>query len=232
MALNQVQRKQVMKQLADHQHTRYNVDIHLSSDMMLLGFTVNQNVMRPERTTSLRLARYLWENHQIYRDKEALDMGCGCGLQGITMAINGAGYVHFSDISPDAFANTVENVHQFCPKGKATIMVADLFEKMTRKVDVIVFDHPFFPESPDCYEPVAISMLDPGTLLQRFLQDAKGFLNDAGRIIMPFFQLAGPENDPEVQGPKNGYDVKSLASIDVTEGLQQGRVSISELRPK
>lgn len=231
MALNEAQRKQVQKQLADHQHSRYNVDIHLSTDLALQGFIVYQNVMRPERTISLRLARYLWENYQIYRDKETLDMGCGSGLLGIAMAKNGAGYVHFSDISPDAFANTVENVHLFCPKGKASIMNADLFEKMSGKVDVIVFNHPFFPQSPDGDEPVAISMMDQGQLIQRFLKDAKGFLRDAGRIIMPFFHLAGQENDPDVQGPKHGYEVVTLAAIEVTEGLQQGSVSFYELRP-
>ena len=232
MALNEAQRKQVERQLAQHQHTRYNVDIQLSPDKVLRGFIVNQNVMRPERMTSLRLSRFLWENHHIYRDKEAMDMGCGTGLQGITMAINGAGYIYFSDISAEAFANTVENVHQFCPKGKATIVIGDLFEKMAGKVDVIVFNHPFFPESPENYEPVAVSMLDSGTLIQRFLQDARTHLTKAGRIIMPFFHLAGTENDPQVQGPKNGYEVSTMAHVDVIDGLQKGMVSIHELRPR
>ena len=232
VALNEAQRKQVERQLAQHQHTRYNVDIQLSPDKVLRGFIVNQNVMRPEKMTSLRLARFLWENHHIYRDTEAMDMGCGTGLQGITMTLNGAAYVYFSDISVEAFANTVENVHQFCPKGKAVIVQGDLFEKMPGKVDVIVFNHPFFPESPEKYEPVAATMLDPGTLIQRFFQDSRAHLTKAGKIIMPFFHLAGTENDPQVQGPKNGYEVRTMAHVDVIDGLQKGLVSFYELRPR
>ena len=43
-------------------------------------------------------------------------------------------------------------------------------------------------------------MLNPGVLIHRSLQEAKGHLAKGGRLIMPFSHLAGPTNDPGIQG--------------------------------
>jgi methylase of polypeptide subunit release factors len=233
MALLEAQKRQVEKQLIEHRHSRYAVDIRLSDSVVLSSFVVHEGVMRPERMTSLRLARFLFENHRLYDGRDAMDMGCGSGLQGIVMAINGARYVHFSDISSEAVANTVENVGLFCPNGKADIHSGDLFEKLLNaKVDIIVFNHPFFPGSPEGLEPAAASMLDPGTLIHRFLGSARRHLTDAGRIIMPFFHLAGEVNNPGAQAPGHGYEVVELERTRQDGSLQNGDVSIYELRPR
>ena len=66
--------------------------------------------MRPEKMTSLILAKWLTNNKEVYQDKDVLDMGCGSGIQGIVMGINGAKRIIFSDLSHSAIENTKENI--------------------------------------------------------------------------------------------------------------------------
>jgi methylase of polypeptide subunit release factors len=230
MALNDAQKRQIEKQLSQHQHARYSVDIPLSDKRRLEGFIVHEGIMRPERMTSLRLARFLWENKWVYEGKAAIDMGCGSGLQGIAMAIGGAEHVYMLDISPQAVENSWQNVGRYNLEEKAVVLRSDLFGKLACKADAIVFNHPFFPDTPEGMVPVAASMLDPGGLIHRFLDEAKKFLNAGGAIIMPFFHLAGETNNPQTQAPMHGYIVKEMLRETQGECLQKGEISIFELR--
>ncbi len=232
MALTEPQRAQIQKQLAEHQHKAYRVDIALSGTATLAKFSVHPGVMRPEKMTSLTLARYLWESPGLYKGKDALDLGCGSGIQGVVMARNGARTVHFSDVSLPAVLNTIDNVDVYCPMGVASIHRGDLFEGMhALRVDLIVFNHPFFPGSPEGLPPVATAMLDEGDLLRTFLKQAKHHLTEAGKIIMPFFQLAGTRNHPALRAVENGYRAKERLCVMQEEGLQQGEVSVYEIWP-
>jgi len=231
MALNPAQARQIEKQLQEHTHSDYTVDLRLSKGVVLKDFSVHAGVMRPERMTSVLLARFLLENKKIYHGKVAMDIGCGSGIQGVTMAAGGAKTVMLSDISAEAVANSEENVKKYHLETTAQVLRSDLFGAICVKADAIIFNHPFFPDSAQGRAPVARTMLDAGELIHRFLKDAKGFLTGGGRIIMPFFHLAGETNDPSVQGPKHGYKVRELSYIIELEGLQRGDISINELRP-
>jgi len=229
MALNPEQARQIYRQLQEHRHETYSVDITLGKDAVLRNFCVFKDIMRPERMTSLRLAKFLWENPKLYAGHVGIDVGTGSGLQGITMARGGARYAVLSDISEAAVANARENIRRCSVGGIAEAVQSDLFEDIPIKARLIVFNHPFFPASPKHLPRVAISMLDDGGLIKRFLEDAKRYLAAEGSIVMPFFHLAGEVNDPRIQGKAHGYKVEVLHETNETETMQAGKISINRL---
>jgi hypothetical protein len=215
--------------IAAHQHDRYCVDLSLSRGVDLRDFVVCRGVMRPEVMSSIVLARYLSDRTDLFSRKTVIDMGSGTGIQGIVMARSGASHVIFSDISPAAVANTRENSRRFGIEHKSDILEGDLFAQFPEeRAEVIVFNHPFFPDDPVKEIPISISMLDSGSLIHRFLEQAKTHLN--GVILMPYFALAGPNNDPGIQGPEHGYSLTVQGPVHVSEGLQRGDFFIYELR--
>ncbi|MDO8524461.1 MAG: methyltransferase [bacterium] len=219
---------QLYKQTKHHQHEKYKANIILSQGHVLKDFKVGKGVLRPEKMTSIWLARYLFFNNRVFADKVVLDLGCGTGIQGVVMALYGAKKVLFSDKSEVGFKNTKENVKKFGVLGISEFFCGDLLEKISKDSDVglIVFNHPFFSD-PD--ENAPESMLGPGELVHRFFEEAKERFPSTP-IVMPYYHKAGPINDPAEQAPKHGYNVTERLRLDVRTGLQRGPVSIYEIR--
>ncbi|MCX6789662.1 MAG: methyltransferase [Candidatus Gribaldobacteria bacterium] len=223
-----IMNNQLYKQIKHHQHEGYETDIILSQRHTLRGFKVNEDVLRPEKMTSIWLARWLFFNNMIFIDKIVLDLGCGSGIQGVVMALYGAKRVLFSDKSEVAFGNTKENVEKFGIAGISEIFCGDLLEKIFKDSDVglIVFNHPFFSD-PD--ENAPKSMVDRQGLIHRFFEESRSKFPLAS-IIMPFYHRAGHINDPSQQALKHGYNVIERLRLDVRTGLQKGLISIYEVR--
>lgn len=232
MPLSNQQKLQVEKQLKGHRHGKYSVDIKLTDEFVLNNFIVYPDVLRPEKMVSLFLARFLFFNNGTYLNKKCLDVGCGSGLQGIVMSLFGAKEVFFSDISENAIENTRENIQNLTTGKKVEVLRSDLFDSLDQRFDVIVFNHPFFPGKPRENIEVSKAMLDEGGLISRFLEDAKKSLKVGGRIIMPYFDMAGKTNDPKIRGKEYGHIVKTRFSMNIPMSLQNGRFFIYELRPK
>ena len=231
MALDEAQRRQLEMQLRQHHHQRYETDMELSGGEVLRKFVVHPRVLRPEKMSARILAGWLHENRSLYTGKTAIDMGCGSGIQGTVMGVYGAEGVIFSDLSPAAAANTRENVERFGLGDISEVHEGDLFEKISGTASIIVFNHPFFSDSTFEQLLVSASMLDQGKLIHRFFDDSRGYLNEGGSIIMPYYHVAGPVNDPEVQAPEHGLTVTVRFRKDIHEGLQKGLVSIYQIQP-
>lgn len=227
--LTRRQQRQIERQLEAHRHSRYTTDFVLDEDHVLKGFTVFPNVLRPELTMARYTARFLFFNNGLYRNRTCIDMGCGSGILGVVMALQGAKRVVFSDVSTYAVRNTERNVRHFRLASKSVVHHGDLFETIRERADVIVFNHPFFPAEPIRDIPVSIAMLDDGKLIHRFLKQAKSHLKPGGKIFMPFWDFVGETNHPAIQGWKHSYSVRRPFSTDSTAGLQQGEMSIFEL---
>ncbi len=226
--LDLVQIHQIQIQLAQHKHIDYHTDIKITDNVSLRNFRVDKDVMRPELMASYHLAKYLYNIPHELDGKEILDMGCGSGIQGIIMGLRNSRKIFFSDISGEAIRNTQENISTFNLQQKSKVVQSDLFESFgDLMVDIIVFNHPFFPAEPRPDIKLTRAMMDPGTLLQRFLIDSKKIVKE--KIIMPYFDLAGVTNDPEIQGVKYGYTVARKTIVKSTTGLQQGTIKIIEL---
>ena len=218
--------RQIAKQTRWHRHAGYNTDIRITSGISLKGFRVDAGVMRPELMTSIVLARYMFFENGLYRGGRVLDMGCGSGIIGAVMALNGATSVVFSDVSKEALANTRENTRIFGIDGKSTVVLSDLFENINGKFSLIEFNHPFFSDLRLRAESINSTMIQPATLIHRFFEEAKEHLLPAGKIIMPYYHMAGKANDPGVQAPKHGYRIASEFRMIAKTGLQKGAVSV------
>lgn len=227
--MNNRQNQQVVHQLKVHRHKKYKIDIKLAEDYVLRGFIVEPTVLRPEVMTALHLARYLFFNNGLYMGQRVIDMGCGSGIQGIVMALRGAEHVIFSDISSVAVKNTRENIKKLRLSARSTVLQGDLFKKVRGKAKVIVFNHPFFPARPEAENPFTRAILDPGELIHRFFKEARRHLETRATIVMPYFHLAGPVNDPSRQALKHGYKVTKKFSAIVKSGIQRGKISIFEI---
>lgn len=229
MPINQAQKRQIDKQLRHHSHPDYEVNIKLAPGHWLYHFCVNEGVMKPELMTSVWFARWLMFNNGLYAGKKVLDLGSGSGILGVVMGMYGAAEVAMSDISPEAIANSRENVAIFSLLDKAQVIESDLFENIEEIFDVIVFNHPFFDGVAEAQD-VSTSMLGGGGLIHRFFEQAWGHMSPQGVIVMPYYHLAGPANDPSIQGPKHGYTVIERMLLKIMTGLQKGPISIHELR--
>lgn len=228
MNLNLSQKEQLDTQLESHRHPRYFTDICLSREDSIKGLVVCADILRPDIMASSTLYRYLNNNRNLFKDKTVLDMGCGCGVQGLVMAYGGANKVMCTDVDKRACANTLENINRQNLTAKMQVVRGDLFEKVEGQYDCIVFNHPFFPADPILGVPVSKAMMDSGNLLRRFFREVPTYLAPGGTIIMPYFDLAGKTNDPKL-AKKYGFKVSVSYQKDVNEGLQKGKISIYEI---
>jgi len=232
MTLTPEQFDLTQKRIVEHQHERYEVDIQLNREIVLNNFIVFPNVLRPEITSGLYFAKYLSGESEIFKNKSVLDMGCGSGIQGVVAGLSGANKIVFSDIAEAAVENTKENVDKFNIKEKSFVIQGDLFREINGQFDIILFNHPFFAESPNKEIPFTIAMYDNGSLIHRFLDEAKDYLNEGGFILMPFFHFAGDVNNPEKQALAHGYSVEVEHEMELNdENIQKGQFSVYRLRP-
>lgn len=232
MTLTNEQQKQIDKQLSAHEHNDYMVDIQLTPEYVLPNFKVDEGVFRPEISVSLELARCLYYNNGLFLGKTVFDIGCGSGLQSIIVASKGHTLnVTASDISKEAIKNTLQNVNQYGLEDEISVIQSDLFENIYGEADVIIFNHPFFPEEPFSDIPISKSMLGGKKLIHRFLDDAKNHLTDKGKIIMPYLYLAGDENSPYLRSAQHGYLANIVYAGQINQ-LQTGHFAIYELKLK
>ena len=228
----------IKKQLEDHQHDDYAVDLVIAPDLTLKAFEVHAGVLRSDRMVALNFARWLYAHNTLYDNKTVLDMGSGSGIQGIVMALAGAQHITFNDNSELAVRNTRANINKYELTDRTTVYHGDLFERIEEQVDIGVFNHPFFSteEHPFFDDPlvreliIPSAMIDDSEIMQRYLVEARTYIKE--RIFMPFYHPAGETNNPSTQGPKHGYQVCEVHNEQANIGQQQGRFSVYELRTK
>jgi len=238
VSLTEAQREQVAFQITSHKNYDFRTNIPISSfGDILPDFHIDTGVLDPSITSARYHASYLFMNNaRLFKNKKVLDMGSGTGLMGVVMALHGAYEVVMTDISELAYNNTLKNIEYYQEllekKFNVSVFQGDLFEKVEGKFDFIVFNQPFFPGDPGNSprkHTLACSMMNNGELIQRFLEEALNYLTEQGRIMMPFFLMAGDTNNPAVQGSKYGYNIDTYFEFVSDNGVQQGKLTIHEL---
>ena len=125
--------------------------------------------------------------------QRCLDVGCGCGILAVQLALNGAAQVHAIDVDRDAVANTLANafrngvsdrvsgedvdLYQWQPEGRFDVVVASLYQM---PVD------PF--EEPSGHRPLDYW---GRTLLDHFLRSLPRVLADDGRAYVMQLSIVG-----------------------------------------
>jgi methylase of polypeptide subunit release factors len=231
--MNEPQRKIVLTQSEKHKHKTHEVDYDVSGEGDVLAkFSVNEKVFCPFLSSARYHARFLFYNTHLFLNKTVIDMGSGTGILGIVMAKYGAKKVIASDISPFAIQNTLENIKKFGLKDKVEIVQGDLFGNINKKADLIVWNIPFFPGNPPKGDTISASMMMPPELFERFLKEAKNYLNPGGVIVIPSYSLGGDLTDPKLVGERQGYNVERVWQHKSINGIQRGLLYIDELRLK
>lgn len=227
--LNERQTEQIERQIASHAcEDKYEMCVQLGDGVELSKFAMHPHVLRP--MSSLFLARYIYSHPEIVRGKRVIDIGCGAGIQGIVAGLCGAKEVIMSDISRHAYENSLENIAHHELDQCCSVHCGDLFEKIPEIADVVIFAQPYFGGKPIRDMPVTIGMLDEGGLISRFLEEAKVHISPDGVILMIHLDWVGDVNDPAIQGPKHGYVVKAAEEEELSGNLQEGLVTVYELR--
>jgi len=122
-----------------------------------------------------------------------LDMGCGSGVLGLTLAAENPGWhVTLADVSLPSLALTKENAARIGITN-ATFVPSDLFQHLAGPFDLIVANLPYVPET-DRAELSREVQHDPDLALfggndgldviRRFLDAVTGFLTPGGRVAL------------------------------------------------
>ena len=152
------------------------------------------NVYRPSDDSFL-----LADKIQVKKGEKVLDMGTGCGIQGI-IASKMEGVVTSSDISDDALKCARKNSE--LNSVNITFVKSDLFENIEGKFDLIVFNPPYLPTEPGSPDDEIEKALDGGekgkevTLM--FLEELKDHLSHDGRALLVTSTLSIPENPGDI----------------------------------
>ncbi len=146
-----------------------------------------------------------------YSKGKVLDMGTGSGIQA-EAALEKTRDVLAADINEEAV--------EFCSKKGINAIKSDLFENIDKRFDLIIFNPPYLPEERE-YCGIKFTEKDFNYVndialvggkngwetIDRFLKEAKEYINKEGKILLSFSSLSG---DIEIIMKKYGYRFEKL----------------------
>lgn len=228
--LSEEQRVQIWRQI------EYHVQAPLIEKLVLgpeeIVFEIGHGVTRP--MSSKMLARWVWDHGEHVSGRTVLDMGTGCGIQGIVAAMAGAKRVDMVDVMPEAVQSARNNALLFGVADKCRVQTSDLFESVPIDTgyDVIIFDQPLFADEPIEEYRCTIGMLNPGKLINDFFDRASEYLNREGHAILLAWDFASKENNPINVGAERGWDIEIIDVVRSEGGIQQGQMEVVVLCPR
>ncbi len=150
-----------------------------------IGLEVPENTYCPQED-SLLIAKMV--EIAGMAGKKCLDMGCGSGFLAIIMTQKGA-IVTAADINKEVIDTTARNAEM--NNANMNIVQSDLFEKIDGRFDLIVFNPPYLPVD-DKYTHESYDGGKTGReIIERFLKEAKKYLNNDGNILLLISSLTG-----------------------------------------
>lgn len=186
-------------------------------EFMGLPFFVRQGVLIPRQDTEsiIEYAIALCEKNGC---RTALDLCCGSGCIGVSLAKLAGVEVTMSDVSAECAALAGENAR--LNGVEAEILTGDLFAPLARKkFDLIAVNPPYLTKEDMLglqkeleYEPpLALYGGDDGLLFyRRIAMDFRNYLNEGGALIMEIGQGAAEKVKGIFSGGKIIYDINNL----------------------
>jgi release factor glutamine methyltransferase len=149
----------------------------------------------------------LADNIKVKKGERVLDMGTGCGIQGIIAAKMGS-VVTSSDISDAALKCARKNAK--LNEVNITFVKSDLFKGVEGEFDLVMFNPPYLPAEPgnkndEIERSLAGGKTGSETTLM-FLKELKNHLSHDGRALLVTSTLSIPEIPQDFFA---GYDLRS-----------------------
>jgi release factor glutamine methyltransferase len=175
-----------------------------------LDLVVPGGVFAPTPTSDL-LGRAVLD--EVRENDRVLDMGTGSGVNAV-LAASRSRDVLGVDINPHAVAAAIDNAARNGVSARTTFRVSDLFEAVDGTFDIIVYDPPFRWFRPRDLCETSIADENYGSLT-RFMQQASGFLNADGRVLV-FFGTSGDMKYLTTLIDRAGFNCSTVAERDLT----------------
>jgi S-methylmethionine-dependent homocysteine/selenocysteine methylase/SAM-dependent methyltransferase len=131
--------------------------------------------------------------HRIGKGEHCLDVGCGCGILAVQLALNGAAHVHAIDIDRNAIANTLANAFRNGVVDRMTAADVDLYQwEPDQRYDVCVASLYQMPVDP-FQEPSGHRPLDywGRNLLDHFIAILPRLLTENGKAYVMQLSIIG-----------------------------------------
>ena len=188
--------------------------MHYNSYRDKLKLYISKNVFQPTGTSELLIKNSI---NYIKNKKKFLDLGCGSGIVGITIAkkIKNKNLNFFSDISKFACISTTKNLK--LNKIEGIVRQGSIFEPWQgEKFDYIVCDIAAIAKKVSEFSPWYKNCVnnsgDDGTNhIINVLKKSKKYLNPKGKLFFPIISFSNEERILNV-ARKNFLNLKKLSS--------------------
>ena len=161
-----------------------------------------------------------------------LDMGTGCGVNGILAARAGADVLAL-DINPEAVRAARDNARRNGVADRLEVRLSDVFGTVDLTADgpfdIVVFNPPFRWFQPrDLFE---MATADPGyRALNRFMREARLHLSDRGRLLV-FFGSSGDLGYLQRLIAEEGFGTEVMARKTLVKDSRQVEYITYRLTP-
>jgi|SRR3989344_323883 len=160
-------------------------------DVLGKRFIVYPNVFSPKY---FKDTEFFARELQIRKGETFLEVGCGTGIISIFAALKGAIHVTAIDLNSNAVENTRKNALLNGVHNKITVFQSDVYNSIPEgsKFDTIFWNTPFGFVEDDKLTILERSVFDPSyKATQRFISEAKNYLNPNGRLLIGFSSTLG-----------------------------------------
>ncbi|MDF2686532.1 MAG: putative methylase [Clostridia bacterium] len=160
----------------------------------------------------------------LIKDKTVIDIGTGTGIIPIIAAQMGAKCVAASDINTNAVECTYKNVvNAGFEKIVTKVFYSDLFDNVSGKFDVIIFNAPWIKGNPkNIYE---IAIYDPQfAVVNRFFRQVQSYLTDNGIILLQYSDISQKNGDGSIENLQSVLKENNFYIADNSSILRRNRL--------
>ena len=177
-------------------------------------FFVDENVYEPAEDSFL-----LADNIHVSHGDRVLDVGTGCGIQGVVAAKTAAEVISV-DLNPSAIYCARRNAFLNNVYSKMCFLLGDLLDSLdsAAKFDIILFNAPYLPSDnleDDSFLALAWNGGRNGRMvIDRFINQVPNHLCDLGRILLVQSSLAGI-NETASAFKSHGFEISVVDECHV-----------------